>query len=38
VVTPHVGYVTTESYQVFYREVVEDIIAWLDGTPVRVIG
>jgi phosphoglycerate dehydrogenase-like enzyme len=37
VVTPHLGYVTAESYQVFYREIVEDIAAWLDGSPIRVV-
>lgn len=38
VLTPHLGYVTTESYQVFYGEAVADILAWLDGSPVRVLG
>ena len=32
---PHIGYVTTDAYAVFYREAVEDILAWLAGTPVR---
>lgn len=36
-VTPHIGYVGRDSYAVFYREVVEDIVAWLDGAPVRVL-
>lgn len=38
VLTPHVGYVTRETYEVFYGEAVEDIVAFLDGSPVRVIG
>jgi phosphoglycerate dehydrogenase-like enzyme len=38
VLTPHVGYVTKEAYEVFYGDVVEDIVAFLDGSPVRVIG
>jgi phosphoglycerate dehydrogenase-like enzyme len=38
ILTPHLGYVTTASYAVFYREVVEDIVAWLDDTPVRVLA
>jgi phosphoglycerate dehydrogenase-like enzyme len=38
VLTPHVGYVTRETYEVFYREAVEDIVAFLDGSPARVIG
>lgn len=36
--TPHIGYVTEESYKVFYRDVVEDIAAWLKGAPVRTIA
>lgn len=35
--TPHVGYVTHETYEVFYGEAVEDIAAWLEGAPVRVL-
>lgn len=38
VLTPHVGYVTKETYEVFYGDAVEDIVAFLDGSPVRVIG
>ncbi|HEY1775147.1 MAG TPA: D-2-hydroxyacid dehydrogenase family protein [Solirubrobacteraceae bacterium] len=34
---PHIGYVTTDAYEVFYAEAVEDILAWADGTPVRVL-
>jgi phosphoglycerate dehydrogenase-like enzyme len=37
VVTPHVGYVTLESYRVFYREAAEDVHAFLAGTPIRVV-
>src|SRR3954452_4444258 len=33
--TPHVGYVTEATYGVFFAGVVEDIIAWLDGAPIR---
>ena len=35
--TPHIGYVTAQTYEVFYRETVEAIEAWLNGTPVRVL-
>ncbi len=35
--TPHLGYVTRRNYEVFHREIVEDILAHLAGTPVRVI-
>ena len=37
VLTPHLGYVTDLTYEAFYRETVEDIEAWLAGSPVRVI-
>jgi phosphoglycerate dehydrogenase-like enzyme len=37
VLTPHTGYVVTECYEIFYREIVEDIAAWQAGRPVRVI-
>jgi phosphoglycerate dehydrogenase-like enzyme len=35
--TPHIGYVTEEGYRVFYGEAVEDIAAFLRGSPIRVI-
>jgi phosphoglycerate dehydrogenase-like enzyme len=38
VITPHLGYVTVEGYKVFYGHVVEDIQAFLQGKPVRVIN
>jgi phosphoglycerate dehydrogenase-like enzyme len=37
VITPHLGYVTAENYKRFYGQMVEDIRAWLDGKPVRII-
>jgi phosphoglycerate dehydrogenase-like enzyme len=36
--TPHIGYVTDGTYQLFYREIVEDIAAFLAGHPVRVLN
>jgi phosphoglycerate dehydrogenase-like enzyme len=36
-ITPHLGYVTLETLDRFYGEAVEDILAWLQGAPVRVI-
>ena len=36
--TPHVGFVSRKVYEVFYRDTVEDIVAWLDGKPVRVMN
>jgi phosphoglycerate dehydrogenase-like enzyme len=37
VLTPHLGYVTEDTYEVFFGDAVEDVLAWLDGAPVRVI-
>jgi phosphoglycerate dehydrogenase-like enzyme len=37
VLTPHLGYVTAATYQVFYREAVEDVAAFLTGAPIRVL-
>ncbi|MEP7048615.1 MAG: D-2-hydroxyacid dehydrogenase family protein [Ilumatobacteraceae bacterium] len=34
---PHIGYVTTDNYRAFYGHVVEDIVAFTAGTPVRVM-
>lgn len=38
VLTPHLGYVTHDTYEIFYGQTVENIAAWLKGEPVRVIG
>jgi phosphoglycerate dehydrogenase-like enzyme len=38
VATPHIGYVTESCYRIFYDNIVEDITAFLDGNPVRVLG
>ncbi len=37
VLTPHLGYVTDGGYRLFYGDAVEDIAAWRDGTPLRVV-
>jgi phosphoglycerate dehydrogenase-like enzyme len=37
ILTPHLGYVTEETYRVFYGGAVEDIAAWLKGAPIRVL-
>jgi phosphoglycerate dehydrogenase-like enzyme len=38
VITPHLGYVTVEGYKVFYGNIVENIQAFLQGKPIRVIN
>ena len=37
VLTPHLGYVTRNTYEVFYREAVEDVAAWIAGNPLRML-
>jgi phosphoglycerate dehydrogenase-like enzyme len=37
VLTPHLGYVTEETYRVFYGDAAEDIVAFANGAPVRVL-
>jgi phosphoglycerate dehydrogenase-like enzyme len=37
VLTPHLGYVTRETYGIYFPQALEDIEAWLMGTPIRVI-
>lgn len=36
--TPHVGYVTWESYRRWYGDVVEDIVAFAGGAPLRMLN
>jgi phosphoglycerate dehydrogenase-like enzyme len=38
VLTPHLGYVTEDAYQVFYGDAAEDIVAFAQGSPVRVLS
>jgi len=37
VLTPHLGYVATQNYRAYFAGVVDDIRAFLDGKPVRVL-
>jgi D-3-phosphoglycerate dehydrogenase len=37
VLTPHLGYVSEQNYRHYFAGVVEDIRAFLDGKPVRVM-
>ena len=32
---PHLGYVSRDNYRTFFREGLEDIEAWLAGSPIR---
>jgi phosphoglycerate dehydrogenase-like enzyme len=34
--SPHLGYVTRETLAAFYADTAEAVLAWLDGTPIRI--
>ena len=36
IATPHIGYVSQRQYETFYGDTVENILAWLDGKPIRL--
>jgi D-3-phosphoglycerate dehydrogenase len=38
VLTPHLGYVTEDSFRNHYRQMVEGIDAWFKGEPLRKLG
>lgn len=38
VLTPHTGYVTAENLSGMYQSAVEDIAAFIDGSPIRVLN
>lgn len=38
VLSPHKGFVTEETYRLFYGQAAEDIRAFLDGHPIRVLA
>ncbi len=35
---PHVGYVSEQNYRQFYQQMIEDIQAWAEGAPIRVLA
>ena len=37
ILTPHLGYVTEDTYATFFRDAVDDVLAWLDGAPIRPV-
>ncbi len=38
VLTPHLGYCTREVYGQFYSESIDNVLAFLDGKPLRVLN
>ena len=37
VITPHLGYVSQQNYRHYFPDILEDIRAFIDGKPVRVV-
>lgn len=37
VLTGHIGYVTQEQYRIFYADAAENIRAYIDGAPIRIL-
>lgn len=37
ILTPHIGYVSAETYRAFYEQCIEDVLAWDRGEPVRLL-
>jgi phosphoglycerate dehydrogenase-like enzyme len=37
IATPHMGYVSEGCYEIFYRDIVEDVAAFVTGNPVRPV-
>ena len=37
VLTPHLGYVVEDTMRRFYGQSVENLRAWLDGAPIRIV-
>ena len=35
--TPHIGYVTAENYNIFYNQMIEALESCVNGKPIRVI-
>lgn len=38
VLSPHLGYVTRENYEIFYRDAAADVAAFVRGAPERVLN
>ena len=37
VLTPHTGYITDEQYRLFFGQAVENVLAFAQGAPIRVM-
>jgi phosphoglycerate dehydrogenase-like enzyme len=37
-ITPHLGFVTDTNYKLWYGQTAEDVQAWMNGKPLRVLN
>jgi len=37
VLSPHLGYVVEPAFRAFYADAIENMLAWLDGKPIRLM-
>lgn len=37
ILSPHLGYCVRENFQVFYRQSIENVLAFLDNAPIRLL-
>ena len=38
ILLPHIGYVTAENYSIFYKQMIENLEACVNGKPIRIIN
>lgn len=38
VCTPHIGYVTTDEYELQFADIFDQIVAYADGAPTNVVN
>jgi len=38
VCTPHIGYVTREEYEIQFRDIFDQIVAYAGGKPINVVN
>jgi phosphoglycerate dehydrogenase-like enzyme len=36
--TPHIGIATEDNYRTYYGQAAEDLLAFIDGRPIRVLS
>jgi D-3-phosphoglycerate dehydrogenase len=36
--TPHIGYVTRDEYEIQFRDIFDQIVAYAGGTPINVVN